>query len=47
MVETSLLSEDEPLSPNIITLWGFEFLEGGLKMQKMAKIGLLDLGSHF
>ena len=45
--KNTLLSNDDPLTPNINKVMGFEFLEGGLKMQKMAKIGLLDLGSHF
>ena len=42
MVESALLSKDEPLTPNVDKVMGFEFLEGGLKIQKPAKIGLLD-----
>ena len=37
MVESSLLSKDEPLTHNIGTkLWGVEFLERGPKIQKLA-----------
>ena len=41
-VESSLLSNDEPLTPIIDKIWQFDFLEGRLKTQKMANIGLLD-----
>ena len=48
MVESSLLSKDEPLTSNIDTqLWGSAFLEGGLKIRKSAKFGLLDSGFYF
>ena len=40
MVESSLLFEDETLTPNIAKIIGFECLEGGLKIRKSAKIGL-------
>ena len=40
MVESSLLFEDETLTPNIAKIMGFECLEGGLKIRKSAKIGL-------
>ena len=43
MIESSLLSKDEPLIPNIlIKLWGFEFLEGGLEIRKIGKNGPLN-----
>ena len=47
IVESSLLFDDEHLTPNIDNVMGFEFLEGGLKIRKSANIGLLDLGFYF
>ena len=45
MVESFLLSKDEPLTSNIDKVMGFEVLEGGLKIRKLANIGFL--GSAF
>ena len=39
MVESSLLSKDEPLTPNIDKVMGVWILDGGLKTQTSAKIG--------
>ena len=47
MVESSPLSEDEPLTPNTDKVMGIKFLEVGLKIQKSAKIGLLNLFFEF
>ena len=44
MVESSLLSRGEHRTPNIDKVMGFELLERGLKIRKLAKIGLFDLG---
>ena len=47
MIENSLLLKDEPISPNIDKVMRFKFLEGWLKIQKLANIGLLDSGFYF
>ena len=47
MIESSLLSKNEPLTLNIDKVMGVEVLERGLKIQKLAKIGLLDSGFIF
>ena len=39
MGESFLLSEDEPLTPNIDGVMALEFLEGGPKTRKLAKKG--------
>ena len=47
MVGSCLLSKDELLTLDIYGVWHFEFLEGGLKIQKSAKVGLLFSGFYF
>ena len=47
MIESSLLSKDEHLTPDInkfVVVW---FLEGGLKTWKLPKIGFLNPGFYF
>ena len=47
VVESSLLFKDEPLILNIGKVRWFDFLEGGLKIEKLATIGRLDSGFCF
>ena len=47
MIESSLLSKDELLTSHIDKVMGFQSLEGGLKIRKLAKYGFLDSGFYF
>ena len=47
MVESSLLSKDEPLTPNIDKVMGVSKFTRRAQNTTSAKIGLLDLGFYF